>query len=154
MAKRTASCTVAPAVAASITVADRFVIGASTGTWSNSCSDPAPQRVAGARPPSTTSGEPLNRAEVTAEMPLVTPGPAVSAATPGLRVSFAYASAAKTADCSWRVSTTRMPTSRAPSYSGQMCPPFSVNITSTPNCCTAAIVWCPACPSMCAMRSQ
>ncbi|CAB4600917.1 unannotated protein [freshwater metagenome] len=73
-----------------------------------------------------------------AETPLVMPGPAVSAAKPGRRVSFAHASAANVAVCSWRVSTTRMPWSRAASYSGQMCPPLSVNITSVPNCSMAA----------------
>ena len=60
-----------------------------SATWSSSCSDPAPHRPCGARPPSTTSGEPLNCAEVTAETPLVMPGPAVSTASPGLRVSLA-----------------------------------------------------------------
>ena len=48
-------------------------------------------------------------------MPLVTPGPAVSAHTPGSRVALAQPSAAKTADCSWRVSTMSMPSSRQPS---------------------------------------
>ena len=90
-----------------MTVAARFVIGASTGTWSNSWSEPAPHRACGARPPSTTSGEPLKWAAVTALMPLVTPGPAVSTATPGRRVSFAVASAANVAVCSWRTSTMR-----------------------------------------------
>ena len=66
-----------------------FVIEARIGTWSSSCSDPAPQRRCGARPPSTTSGAPLNHAEVTAETPFVMPGPAVSAATAGRRVSLA-----------------------------------------------------------------
>ena len=42
---------VAPAVAASLTT------GRTNGTWSISCSEPWPQRNAGARPPSTTIGE-------------------------------------------------------------------------------------------------
>jgi hypothetical protein len=46
-------------------------------------------------------------ADVTALTPLVTPGPAVSTATPGRRVNFAMPSAAKVAVCSWRVSTMR-----------------------------------------------
>ena len=75
-----------------------FVIGARIGGWSSSCNEPAPHRRAGARPPSTTTGDPLKCADVTAETPLVTPGPAVSAASPGLRVSLAYASAANVAD--------------------------------------------------------
>jgi hypothetical protein len=49
----------------------------------------------------------LNDAVVTAEMPLVTPGPAVRTATPGRRRSLAVASAAKVAVCSWRTSTIR-----------------------------------------------
>ena len=72
-----------------MTVVACLVIDATIGTWSSSCSDPAPQRPCGARPPSTTTGEPLNHADVIADTPLVIPGPAVSAATPGRRVSLA-----------------------------------------------------------------
>ena len=64
-----------------------------------------PQRIAGARPPSTSIGEWFCCAEASALMPFVTPGPAVSAHTPGSRVTFAQPSAAKAADCSWRTST-------------------------------------------------
>ena len=49
-----------PPALASFTVTADLVIDATTGTWSSSCSEPAPQRSSGARPPSTTSGEPLN----------------------------------------------------------------------------------------------
>ena len=45
----------------------------------------------------------------------VTPGPAVSAHTPGSRVTFAQPSAANAADCSWRTSTSSMPSVRQPS---------------------------------------
>ena len=48
-------------------------------------------------------------------MPFVTPGPAVSAATPTRRVTFAHASAANAALCSWRVSTSRIPSCTQPS---------------------------------------
>ncbi len=48
-------------------------------------------------------------------MPFVTPGPAVSATTPGSRVTFAQPSAANAADCSWRTSTMSMPSARQPS---------------------------------------
>ena len=82
------------------TVAARLVTGASSGGWSSSCRLPAPQRKAGARPPTTSIGEPLRWAVVIALMPLVTPGPAVRAAKPGRRVSLAVASAANTAVCS------------------------------------------------------
>ena len=119
----------------SVAVVARLVIGASTGTWSNSCSEPAPQRLCGARPPSTTSGEPLKCAVVTAETPFVTPGPAVSTATPGRRVSLAVASAANVAVCSWRTSTMRqspvVPFTAA-SKNGKMWPPESVNSSRTP----------------------
>jgi hypothetical protein len=90
-------------------VAADLVIDATTGTWSNSCNEPLPHRISGARPPITTNGDPLKYALVIAEMPLVTPGPAVSAAKPGRRVSLAHPSAANVAVCSCRVSTTRIP---------------------------------------------
>ena len=73
---------------------------ATSGTWSISCSEPCPQRVAGARPPSTSSGEWLACAEAIALIAFVTPGPAVTAATPGQRVTFAQPSAANAAVCS------------------------------------------------------
>ena len=92
-----------------------LVSGATNGTWSISWSEPIPQRIAGARPPSTSIGESFICAEAIALMPLVTPGPAVSAQTPGSRVAFAQPSAANAADCSWRVSTMSMPSSRQPS---------------------------------------
>ncbi len=65
-------------------------------------------------------------------MLFVTPGPAVTAATPGTPVSRALASAANTAVASWRVSITRMPWARAPDSIGEMCPPHSVKTWRTP----------------------
>ena len=47
-------------------------------------------------------------------MPFVTPGPAVSAHTPGSRVAFAHPSAANAAAASWRVSTISIPSSTQP----------------------------------------
>lgn len=82
------------------TVSACLVTGATSGRWSISWRLPEPQRNAGARPPSTSTGEALKKALVMPEMPLVTPGPAVSTARPGRRCSLATASAAKTADCS------------------------------------------------------
>ncbi len=96
-------------------VAASFVSGRTNGTWSISCSEPRPQRSAGARPPSTSTGELFDCAEATALSAFVTPGPAVTAATPGVRVTFAQPSAAKAAVCSWRTSTMSMPSSRQPS---------------------------------------
>ena len=73
----------------SLTVSADLVSGETNGRWSISWSEPEPQRISGARPPSTTSGERLNFAPAIALIPLVTPGPAVSAAMPGSRVAFA-----------------------------------------------------------------
>ena len=89
--------------------------GATNGTWSISWSDPWPHRNWGARPPSTIIGELFLCADAIALMPLVTPGPAVSAATPGWRVTFAQPSAANAAADSWRTSTRSMPSVRQPS---------------------------------------
>ena len=113
-------------------VAANFVTGATKGTWSISCSEPCPQRICGARPPSTSSGEWFCIAPAIALMPFVTPGPAVSAATPGSRVTFAQPSAANAAACSWRTSTMSMPSSLHPSYTEKRCPPESVNSLLTP----------------------
>ena len=115
MATVTASYTTVAAVDGSRIVPALFVTLATIGTWSSSCRLPDPQRRCGARPPSTTTGEPLKCADVMALTPLVMPGPAVSAATPGRRVSLAHPSAANVAVCSWRVSITRQPWSRAAS---------------------------------------
>ena len=90
-----------------VTVRADLVIDSTIGTWSSSCNEPEPQRACGARPPNTTSGVPLKCAVVIALTPFVTPGPAVSTARPGLRVSFAQPSAANVAVCSWRTSTMR-----------------------------------------------
>src|SRR5207302_630602 len=84
-----------------------------TATWSISCSEPIPHRAIGARPPTTKSGLSLPCAWASADAELVTPGPAVTAATPHSRVTLAQPSAAKAADCSCRTSMTRMPYSVA-----------------------------------------
>ncbi len=96
-----------------------LVIGATSGGWSSSCSAPVPQRPAGARPPTTTIGVPLKWALAMALTALVTPGPAVTAANPGVLVSFPVASAAKTAVASLRVSIRRIgPLAEAVAASG------------------------------------
>ncbi len=64
-----------PTASADCAVAANRVSGATNGTWSISCSDPCPQRSAGARPPSTTSGDWFCCAAAIALIPLVTPGP-------------------------------------------------------------------------------
>ena len=96
-------------------VAASFVSGRTNGTWSISCSEPIPQRPAGARPPRTSIGEWFDWALAIALIPFVTPGPAVSAQTPGSRVTFAQPSAANAAVDSWRTSTISIPSARQPS---------------------------------------
>src|SRR3954447_7676345 len=88
--------------------------------------------MAGARPPSTTSGDPFCWAEASALIPFVTPGPAVSAATPGCRVTFAHPSAANAAACSWRGSTRSVPSARAPAEIEKRGAPESVKSFVTP----------------------
>ena len=107
--------TIAGISAVGSAVAASLVSGATNGTWSISWSEPIPHRIAGARPPSATTGEAFICADAIALMPLVTPGPAVSAHTPGSRVALAHPSAANAAACSWRVSTRSIPSSRQPS---------------------------------------
>jgi hypothetical protein len=63
----------------------------------------------------TSNGDPVKWPVAMALMALVTPGPAVTAATPVRRVSFAQPSAANTAVCSWRVSTMSIPAWTQPS---------------------------------------
>ena len=114
-AARSASSTSPGMSAVVAAVRASLVTGSTNGMWSISWSEPWPQRNAGARPPSTSIGEPFWSADAMPLIPLVTPGPAVSAATPGSRVALAQPSAAKAADCSWRTSTMSTPSSRQPS---------------------------------------
>ena len=83
------------------------------------------------------------RALVSAVSVFVTPGPAVTTATP-TPVSRAVASAAKAAVCSCRVSMTRMPRRFASTKIGAMCPPASPNSDRTPcRYSTSATKWPP-----------
>ena len=92
-----------------------FTSGETNGRWSISWREPIPQRISGARPPSVTSGTPSAWAVAIALIPLVTPAPAVRAQTPGSRVAFAQPIAANAAACSWRKSTTSIPSALQPS---------------------------------------
>ena len=71
--------------------------GAASACWSMSWSEPRPLSTVAVAPPSTTTGDCARRAFSTAVTVLVRPGPAVTAATPGIPVRRAVASAAKTA---------------------------------------------------------
>ncbi len=77
-------------------------------------------------------GEWLACAPAIALIPLVMPGPAVSAQTPIPRVAFAKPSAANAAVCSWRTSTIPIPSVLQPSYMEKMWPPESVKSLLTP----------------------
>ena len=74
----------------------------------------APWLNVGAAPPRRTSGTFAAQAFATPVTASVTPGPAVTMATPAPRVRRAQASAACAAACSWRVSTRRIPSSTQP----------------------------------------
>ena len=143
-----ASCMPAATSAAVGIVRASLAIGAMIGGWSSSCRLPLPQRFCGARPPTTTIGDPANCAWAIALIPLVTPGPAVSTASPGRRVSLPVASAANVAVCSCRTSSSRIGGSAltAPSYIGKTCAPDSVNIVSTPCARATATASSPAWP--------
>ncbi len=125
-------------------VAD-FEMVSMMGGWSSSCRLPEPQRLLGARPPTTTSGEPAKLACAMGLTPLVTPGPAVSTARPGVRVSLPIASAANTAVGSWRTSMIGIAGSAltAASYIGNTWAPESVNIVSTPCARATSRAWTP-----------
>ncbi len=77
-----------------------FVIGLNTESWSNSCSAPCSACTSGRAPPITTSGTWAANAFATAVTVPVTPGPAVTTATPQCRRTRPQASAACAADCS------------------------------------------------------
>src|SRR5215467_12755484 len=105
-----------------------------------------PQRAMGARPPITNIGLSLPMAWASADVALVTPGPAVTAATPHSRVTLAQPSAANAADCSCLVSMMRMPCSSAATSTGHMWPPLSVNRWLAPARFNANVTSSPALP--------
>ena len=91
----------------------------------------------------TITGDWAICAFLTAVSVLVTPGPAVTAATPGRPVRRAVASAAKTAVASWRVSITRMPARLAATRIGEICPPTRVKRNGTPCAFKTSAMSCP-----------
>jgi len=93
---------------------DHLVIPAKSWVCGISWSEPRPWLKVGAAPPSSTRGELAAQAFATPVTASVTPGPAVTIATPTPRVRRAQASAAWAAACSWRVSTSRIPSSTQP----------------------------------------
>src|SRR2546423_5562977 len=145
-ARRIDSAAAAYALSAESRVVAFLVRLRTTSTWSISWSDPMPQRDTGARPPTTNIGLSLPWAWASAEAEFVTPGPAVTAATPHSRVTLAHPSAANAADCSWRTSTIRRPCSVAPVRMGQMWPPLSVKRWLTPARFSASATSSPVLP--------
>ena len=93
---------------------------------------PLPFKIVAAAPPSKISGDWAICAFFIAVIVLVTPGPAVTAATPGIPVSLDMASAANTAVGSCLTSITRIPCFLAPTNIGDMCPPHKVKRKRTP----------------------
>ena len=84
-------------------------------------------RMVGAAPPISTSGDCAICAFFTAVIVLVTPGPAVTAATPVMPVRRDMASAAKTQLTSCLKSTTVMPSFFEATSIGEIWPPIRVN---------------------------
>lgn len=103
-----------------------------SASWSMSCSDPRPLRIMAVAPEKTSKGLWASCAFLTAVSVLVSPGPAVTMATPGTPVRREMASAAKTVVASSRTSTTRIPTASQPTRIGAMWPPVSVKTKRTP----------------------
>lgn len=117
--------------------------GENSASWSMSWSAPRPLSRVAVAPPSTTTGDCASCAFFTAVTVLVTPGPAVTAATPAVPPRRATASAAKTAVASCRTSTTRIPRALAPTRIGEMCPPHRVKRNRTPCAARASAMTSP-----------
>ncbi len=83
-----------------------------------------------------STGTQSRYAFATAVTTSVTPGPAVTIATPTRPVVRAQPSAAWPAACSWRVSTSFSPRSIADWKMASRWPPCSVNTRSTPAACS------------------
>ena len=81
-------------------------------------------------------------------MVFASPGPAVTAATPGTPVRRATASAANTAVASSRTSMMRMPRALDAVSIGEMWPPHSVNTQRTPCAASAAATRSPPCTAI------
>ena len=111
-----------------LTAVAHFTADFTIESWSMSCSAPRPLSRVAVAPPKISKGVCASCAFFTAVSVLVTPGPAVTAATPGTPVMRATASAANTALASWRTSTMSMPRAFAPVRIGEMCPPQRVKI--------------------------
>ena len=131
-AKSKAFSTVGPMLWTFLIDTAHLVIDSINEIWSMSWSAPRPLSKVAAAPPKMRSGDCASWAFFTAVMVFVTPGPAVTAATPGTPVKRATASAAKTALTSSRTSTTWIPWASAPTRMGDMCPPHRVNSCFTP----------------------
>src|SRR6056297_656719 len=137
-----------------------FTCGVISGIWSMSCSAPRFFKAVAVAPPSTSTGDCASWAFFSGVMVLVSPGPAVTAATPGTPVSRAWASAANTAVASSRTSVMRMPMRFASTRMGEIWPPHRVKISRTPRSyrtrailappfIDASSALCPSAPGQC-----
>src|SRR5256885_4056373 len=97
-----------------------------------SCSPPRFSCGVGTTPDSTSTGALETWALAMPVIALVTPGPAVTSATPSLPVNSAWACAMWTAARSSRTSMMRMPSASARIKRGMMCPPQRAKMRSTP----------------------
>ena len=82
MATSSALATVGARADSVVTRVHHLVIGSINDIWSMSCREPRPLRMVAVAPPKTISGDWAIWAFFTAVIVLVTPGPAVIAATP------------------------------------------------------------------------
>ncbi len=95
-------------------------MGASSPAWSTSCMAPIPVCGRGTLPEMTSNGTPAAQALAMPVAAFVTPGPAVTMATPTVPVTSPAACAMKTAAPSWRTSTMSIPDRATASHIGWM----------------------------------
>ena len=112
-----------------------LVTGAMIGGWSSSCRLPLPQRFCGARPPTTTIGEPANWACAIGADAVGDAGAGGQHGEPGRRGSACRSPRPRTprsARAARRASRIGGSALTAPSYIGKTWAPDRVNIVSTP----------------------
>src|SRR5262252_10321915 len=132
MARATASSNSRSTWSATRSVRDVRVTGRRMSTCGMSCSGPMLTCGRGGQPPISSTGTRARYALAIAVTVLVTPGPAVTMATPSLPVSSAWACAMWTAAPSSRTSTMPTPSRATWSQIGWMWPPCRPKTRSTP----------------------
>ena len=112
-----------------------------------SCRDPFPFNSVAAAPPRSNNGDCANCAFLIAVIVFVTPGPAVTTATPIVFVILEVASAANTAEASSLTCTISIPSSSHPTKIGEICPPHKVKIVEMLFPLRKELIKKPACDS-------